>query len=527
MVYGWSLVLGPPPTEFPPFCFPFSTFEYMSLRLKSTRGSLVLTIGEAAVAVSSFVRNMILARLLTKADFGIAATFALIIALLEFSSKMGIGRFLVREPEGEKPDFMASAHAVQFGMGLFSAVVMALAAWPLARLFEIPDQAWAVQVLAMLPLVNGLQHLDIRRFERSLRYGPSAFVEAVPQVLITLAAWPVARWLGDFRAVLALLLAKALFSCVASQLVAERRYRWGMQRDYVVRMLRFGWPLVLNSFLMFGVLYGEQFLVAAFYVMSELAPYAAAVTLTVTPSYFFGRVFAPVALPLLARVQADAMAFQRRYRQVVCMMAWFAGTCAVGLIVGGEALMRVVYGQKYVGYGIILACLAAVSALRNVRLATSHAALAKGDSQNEMWSNGARLIGLLPALALAWFRQPVWLVACTGLLGESAACGVAIIRLRRRDGVPLAASLVPLGWVAALVLGAAAIAGAGAQGWPTLWGLLAAGTLATAGGGLMILVLPELRREAVLLWQSARTTGWRGLPALLREAGATGKPATT
>lgn len=487
----------------------------------------MLTLGEAAVAGSSFIRNMILARLLTKADFGIAATFALIIALLEFSSKMGIGRFLVREPEGEKPEFMASAHVVQFGIGVFSALVMVLAAWPLARLFEIPDQAWAVQALALLPLVSGLQHLDIRRFERALRYGPGALVEAAPQLLITLAAWPVALWLADFRAVLALLLAKVVFSCVASHWVAERPYRWGIEREYILRMLRFGWPLVLNSFLMFGVLYGEQFLVAAFYTVTDLAPYAAAVMLTLTPAYFFGRVFAPVALPLLARVQADKTAFERRYRQVVSVMAVFAGTCGVGLIVGGEALMRVVYGQKYVGYGTILACMAAASALRNVRVATSHAALAKGDSQNEMWSNGSRLVGLLPALVLAWLQQPVWLVACTGLLGETAACAVAIVRLRRRDGIPLAASLVPLGWVAALVVAAAVVAGFGAHGWPAVWGLVAATVTASAAGGWMILVLPELRHEAAILWQSLRNAGWRGLPALLRGVSAAGKPSTT
>jgi hypothetical protein len=39
----------------------------------------MLSLGEGVVYGASFIRNMILARLLTKANFGIAATFAMVI----------------------------------------------------------------------------------------------------------------------------------------------------------------------------------------------------------------------------------------------------------------------------------------------------------------------------------------------------------------------------------------------------------------------------------------------------------------
>jgi len=122
----------------------------MSLRLKSARGSLVLMLGEGVVFASSFARNVILARLLTKADFGIAATFSMIIALLEFSAKMGVARFLVRDRHGNDPDCVATAHLVQFSVALVSAVIMAVAAWPLAHLFDIPGQILGVMSLALV-----------------------------------------------------------------------------------------------------------------------------------------------------------------------------------------------------------------------------------------------------------------------------------------------------------------------------------------------------------------------------------------
>ena len=86
----------------------------MSLRRRAVRGSLLLALSEGVGWGSSFVRNMILARMLTKADFGIAATFSLILTLLEFSAKLGVGQFVIRDKEGGQPDFISAAHLVQF-----------------------------------------------------------------------------------------------------------------------------------------------------------------------------------------------------------------------------------------------------------------------------------------------------------------------------------------------------------------------------------------------------------------------------
>lgn len=480
----------------------------MDIRGKSLKASVLLTAGEGVNYGASFIRNMILARLLTKADFGVAATFAMIIALLEFTAKTGVARFVVRDENGNNPNFISTAHLMQFSAGAISAAIILAAAWPLSLLFGIPGKAQAVMLLALIPLCRGCEHLDVRRYERELRFGPSSLVEVIPQILITIATWPVAIWLGDFRAVLVILLAKAFLSCITSHLFAERVYRWSLETTYVRQILQFGWPLIVNGFLMFGMLQGEQFLVATFYHMADLGAYAAAVGLVLAPTYLFGRIVIPIILPVMAKVQQDPEAFRRRYSQVASAMALFAAVSSVGLILGGEAFMRLVYGHKYEGLGAIFGSMAAVSALRNIRIATSVTALAKGDSQNEMRSNGARLMGLLPAFILAVLKQPLWLIASTGLLGEAVACWVSVARLRRRDGIPLAATLVPLGWVLLWVLAAGGAVWSGVYTWPTLVGLLVASGGAIAAGSWMIVVLPVLREEAMRLWQAMGSFKW-------------------
>ena len=81
-----------------------------SVRVRAAKGSLWVGAGNVLVYAASFARNMILARLLSKADFGIAATFGLVLTLMEFTAKMGIGRFVVQDKEGNDPGFLPNGY---------------------------------------------------------------------------------------------------------------------------------------------------------------------------------------------------------------------------------------------------------------------------------------------------------------------------------------------------------------------------------------------------------------------------------
>ena len=219
-------------------------------------------------------------------------------------------------------------------------------------------------------------------------------------------------------------------------------------------MLRFGWPLLVTGFLMFGVLQGNQFLVATSYSMADLGPYAGAAALTMAPTFFFGRVFNSIALPIMAGVQNDPSSFERRYSLIIALICVFSAAYSVGMIVGAEAIMQLAYGAKYAGSGYLLVWLVAANSFRNIRIAPAIAAMARGDSMNQMTSNIARVLALVPASAVALSGQPLWTVACTGLFGEALACAVSFNRLSKRHRVPLALNVWPTAIVATTVVSA-------------------------------------------------------------------------
>lgn len=398
---------------------------------------MVLTTGRVAGYALSFVRNLILARVLAKADYGLAAVFGMAMTLLEVGGRMSFGMQIIQSKQGDTPSFQASAHALQFVGGLCSAMLIAGTSVPMAALFGVPRAWWAFALLAVVPLCQGLAHLDVSRYQRELEYLPIVLVDVVPQFLITLAAWPLAVWFGDYRVIVLLMIAKAVIGSAMTFHYARRPYRWAWEREHVRGMLSFGWPLLLTGLVMFGSQQADQILVGAAFSLSMLANYALAFSLVSIPWFIFSPVGDSLMLPIMARVQDDPGRLRRQYRICVQTAAVAGVMLTLPLIVAGEQLVTLLYGAKYRGTGAFVALLGAASALRFMRYAPAVAAMARGDTINQLSSNLWRVASLPLALGV-WSAggTPVQ-IACCALVGELLAAVVSVVFLRRRQGVPL------------------------------------------------------------------------------------------
>lgn len=438
----------------------------MSLFRKSIKGAVKLSVGQALNYGCSFLRLAILARLLSREDFGIAATFAITIATLEMVGNIAINRLIVQSENGDRPDFQATLQLVEVCRGLTNAALLFVLAWPASRFFGVPEARWAFHCLAIVPLVRGFMHLDIHRQEREMNFGPRIVVEVVPQVLVTLAAWPMAVWLQDYSVILWLLIARATIHVLSSHLIAKRPYRCKWEGAHRAEILKFGWPLMLNAILIYLVSQGDRVAIAGRYDMELLAIYTAAATLALAPVFIVGSMIASVILPLLSRFQAEPARFRQVYgscREVLTVVSgWTSGI----MIILAGVLPVIVFGEKYASAGPIIVPLAIAAGLRMIRSGCSTAAMSLGDTKITLYANMVRSGGLALTVAVVVAGQPIVWAAWTVALAESVALVAAntSLWLRHRAMAP-----VPLGrpeavWgaaIAAVYLFQSAFAGKG------------------------------------------------------------------
>lgn len=469
------------------------------------KGGLKLGFGQVVAQVCSFARSIILARLISPANFGIAATFAMTFSLLEMLSNLSADKLLIQAKEGNEPELQSSAQLLNVIRGSVNAAIIFALATPIARLFGVPQAAWAFKCLALVPFLRGFAHLDFNRLQRDIRFGPSVTIDIATNVLATLAAFPLGWWLRDYSAMLWLLVLQAVGFTIGSHLVAERRYRLSWHPEYVKKMAEFGWPLLINGLLMFGIFEGDRLIVGAshrlfarsIYTLTDLGVYSVAFSLTMAPTMFVANICNPLFLPLLSQVQGAIAQFNRRYAACSEMIALFAAGISIPFIIAGGKVVVLIYGVKYEAASTVIGWLAAMWALRMVRTAPTLAAMALGDTSNAMISNVLRSSAVAGMLVAAALGKPLYWISICGLLGEILATGVSILRLRMRNGVPVLLGVRPL-----LIVGAAmCLAGFTSSVTSKGWVPVIASTAILAGLTVvaMLATFPRLRQDLQLI----------------------------
>jgi len=397
--------------------------------------SIILLSGSTSVSqTASFLRNIVLARILTKADFGVAATFSMAIVLFDISSKAAIGTLIVQSKNGSKTEFLNAAHFAQFAIGIVGFIGIFSSANLIAGVFNIPDGEQAIKLLSLILLFKAIEHQEIRRFARELKFFPQAMVETIPQVVITLAAWPLAVWLGDYRAILWILIAKAALSTLLTHFWAKSPYSWNIDKAYHREIFRFSWPLLLNGFLLFAIMHTDKALIGANYSLAELGVYSAAALLCLTPFNLIAQINGSLAIPILSKNQDSLEKFKNDLKIYLEILSLIAVVFATIMIIGGELFVTTVYGTKYEGGGVILACLGIVNAFRICRFASTGAALSRGDTKNALASSVLRATGITITILAALLDAPLWVIGLSGLGGELLALTGSYRRLSKNLG---------------------------------------------------------------------------------------------
>lgn len=475
----------------------------MIIKNKVIEGTLLLSGGRLAERGLQFLRNMIVARLVSPEDFGIAALFVLTVNFLEMISNLAVDTLLIQSPDGDNPRFQQTSQFIVAVRGLGISLILFFFATPMAQLFNIPKASWAFRFLALVPFIRGLAHQDISRLQRSMNFRPLLLADISSQFVSVLLAWPIASRLGNYSALLYLLLLQNLTRVVFSHLFSERPYRWGWDPVYARAILSFGWPLLINGILFFLIMQGDRFVIGAAdslfsretYSKTQLGYYSAAFLLASTVIDGIVSILSPVMLPLLSRVQDDNKIFQEKSRLCVSLSALIVCILGIYFIIAGGWLLIIVYGKQYEDGVSLMAWLGVSFSLRLFRISFSTIALSKGDSPIMTITNSFRVVSFLLAFLVAAYGLPIVWIAASALIGELLAIIVNIWLLKQRLGLPLSLLTKPILLISSTLL-------VGIIGWVSglsmanhFIQLLISVILSFGIAGLFIILFPEFRSK--------------------------------
>lgn len=422
------------------------------------RSALLILSGNALASLLGLVRNLVLARLLGIEDYGIAATFAISLAVVEMLSELGLRQMIVQDRQGDDPRLQATLQGFQLLRAAISATALFLLAHPLAGFLGIPEVAWAYQVMALVPLLNGITHFDLNRVQRRMQFLPAVLGKTAPALASVLLVWPLFLLFGDYRVMLYAILAQWVLTAVASHLLAERPFQLGLDPAILRRSLRFGWPILVTAVLLFLVFHGEKLVVGRLLGMETLAIFAMGLTLSLTPILVLTGSLNTFFLPQLSAAQDDAPRFNRIVRLCLEIHVAIAVAFALLLAWAGPAIVALLLGERFAALGPLMLWLGLVVCVRFIRGTSELAAFSLGRTTSGLLGNLPRAA----AMPVMWYAlvETGSLTAMLWIAFVGELCGLALTLLvLRRQPI---AHLRPLLPTLAVGLGAlACVAAAG------------------------------------------------------------------
>lgn len=145
------------------------------------------------------ISTLILARLLLPQDFGTIAMAMTFIAMAELLTAFGFDIALIQNRDATVEHYN-TAWTGNLLLGLSIAVVMLVAAVPIAHFYRKPELVWVIVCLAFGPLISGAENIGVVAFRKELTFRREFVFQLSRKLIGFCVVVPLAFWLRNYWA---------------------------------------------------------------------------------------------------------------------------------------------------------------------------------------------------------------------------------------------------------------------------------------------------------------------------------------
>jgi O-antigen/teichoic acid export membrane protein len=305
-----------------------------------------------AVRALGLVSVIILARLLTPADFGVIGTAALVIGLFAILQNIGVWDGLTRLREIDDSHVCTAWTCNLIVCGVVSATLVAIT--PLAiRVLEEPKLATVLPLLAIVPVLTALASPGSAVLLRNLEFRREFQLRVLQKVLAVAATVLAAMYYGDYRGLVAGSLIGAAGFVLLTYLLFPYRPRLTLSRWRDFAGFSF-WTLVQGGAVYVATAV-DEFIVRRMTTTAVFGLYHASRDVS---RALVAEMVAPAAtalLPGLVRLRDERERFARAAERAVGVGAIVAIACGIGVAATAVEVAALLLGPQWGGVAPFLA----------------------------------------------------------------------------------------------------------------------------------------------------------------------------
>lgn len=295
----------------------------------------------------SFLALIVLARLLTPAAFGVVALATVFLNLSKLFSEASMSAALIRRRD-VRPAHVKVAFTLVLGLGVVAALLLVLAAHPLAVAFGAPELAPMLWVVAALAPVNAASAVAQALLSRRHAFRALALSELPGAVFgpVVLSIGLAVMGFGAWSLLLGMAVQQLLTAGMRLALAPDSA-RLGWERQAFNDLFTFGAAQTVVGWLNYVAMNADNLLVGKMMGVVSLGLYSRAFKLMMIPVEVVATAAQRVLFPTLSAMQDDLPRYRAAFEGGMAAMLAVLAPLSVVLVCMADPLVRLALGPGW------------------------------------------------------------------------------------------------------------------------------------------------------------------------------------
>ena len=328
-----------------------------SFKQESVRSGAIVLLGQVSGAGLQLGTTIVLARLLSPADYGLQTMVLSMINFLTLFRDAGLSSAAIQR-ENLTHEQASTLFWINSAVGFALAALSGIMAPVLASFYRDPRLFWVTIASSVVFIFNGIATQHHALLDRSLRFGASVKIAMFSGVAGTAVAIVMAERGFGYWALIGQNIVIPVVDLAAVWIAlpwVPGRPRGGSD---IYSMLRFGGTVSLNSVVVYFAYNTEKILLGRYWGATALGIYGRAYQLISLPVQQLLSSISSVSFPVLSRMQNDLDRLRRSYLKFHAATVSITIPAVVSCALFSNEIVRVLLGPKWVDAGVVLRLLA-------------------------------------------------------------------------------------------------------------------------------------------------------------------------
>lgn len=363
---------------------------YTRIAIKGVSWIATLRVATRAL---SFIKTIVLARVLLPSQFGAYGVALLVLGFLEVMTETGVNVILIQEKETDQ--YVNSAWIVSIIRGIIISLVIILLAPFIASFFHSPDSIKLLYAIGIVPFLRGFINPSVVKFQKELRF-QQEFIYRFTIFFLDASIAIIATFiLHDPLGIIIGFIVGAVVELVLSYVMVKPTPVLNINKEYFMKIIHRGKWVTGSGIFNYLFHNADNIIVGRLLGTTSLGIYQMSYSFSMLPITEIADVFARVTFPVYAKIAEDKKRLQTAFIKttfVIALLAVFIGSI---LILFPKEIVLFILGDKWIPVITILPTLAVFGVIRTISGSSSALFLAVGKQEYLTMITFISILGLI------------------------------------------------------------------------------------------------------------------------------------